>query len=73
MILITGNRNADGNQSLEVTMRKFSRADSLPVLTIADPNRVMYERQYAERVAVQVLEILTDMDRFLGAWRMYIP
>jgi hypothetical protein len=73
MILVTGNRNAAGEDSLEMVMRRLSQADSLPVLTIADPDRVMRDRRYAEIVAVQVLDILLDLDRFRGSHRTYIP
>ena len=73
MVLITGNRNADDDDSLEVTMRKLCQPNSLPVLTIADPNRVMYDREYAERVAVQIIDILMDLDRVRGTRRIYVP
>ncbi len=73
MILITGNRNADGENSLEATMRRLCRDDSLPVLTIADTNRVNFDREYANAVAVKVLEILLDLDRLRGTRRLFIP
>lgn len=73
MILITGNRNADGENSLEVTMRRLGRDDCLPVLTIGDPDRVISDRVYASAVAVKVLEILLDLDRLRGTRRLYIP
>lgn len=73
MLLITSNRNAHGEDSLEATMRPRCGPDSLSVLTIADSDRVMYDRQYAERVAVKVLEILLDLNRFRGTPRVYIP
>ena len=72
-ILITANRNAEGDDSLEVSMRRLGRQDSLPVLTIADPDRVMTDRLYAERVAVAVLAILLDLDRYRGTRRLYVP
>ncbi len=56
IVLVTGNRNADGENSLEVAINQFGTSRSLPVLTIADPDRLMRERDYAERVAAQLLE-----------------
>ena len=40
LVLITRNRNAHGPTSLEITIQSFSRPDSLPVFTLADPDRV---------------------------------
>ncbi len=41
IVLITGNRNAAGEESLEATLRRFGTARSLPVLTIGDTNRLI--------------------------------
>jgi hypothetical protein len=72
-LLLTGNRNADGDHSLEVTSRRLNRPDSLPVITIADEKRVMLDRQYAERVASQILEILYDVESLRGSRRLFVP
>ncbi len=40
IVLITGNRNADGATSLERTIRKFRNDQSLPVLTIRSAIRI---------------------------------
>src|ERR1051326_5946536 len=39
LILITGNRNDKGPVSLQAAIRRFGDPNSLPVLTIADPDR----------------------------------
>src|SRR5437868_5435965 len=39
--LVTGNRNADGPDSLEATIRTFNDATQLPVFTLANPNRIL--------------------------------
>lgn len=36
IVLLTGNRNAEGPDSLEVTIREHNTTGSLPVLTFAD-------------------------------------
>ncbi len=44
VVLITGNRNAEGPESLEATIRAFNTPDSLPILTLADPPRIFRDR-----------------------------
>jgi hypothetical protein len=73
LVLITGNRNAEGPDSLEATLRARNTPDTLPVFTIADPQRVLHSREYAERVAVRWLEYLLDIDRVRGTGRLYLP
>lgn len=72
-MLVTGNRNKEDDDSLEATMLKRNTPQSLPVLTIGDPDRVMVDRQYAHSVAVQVLDYLLDIDKVRGAMRLYVP
>lgn len=72
-VLITANRNADGPDSLDVALRERNAPDNLPIFTLADANRLLRDRYYAERVADQLLEYLYDIHRLLGAGRMYLP
>jgi hypothetical protein len=73
LVLITGNRNAKGNESLELTIRTRNAADSLPVVTISAGQRVMQDRAYAVRVADSLLEYLIDIDKVRGTGRLYVP
>jgi hypothetical protein len=73
IVLLTGNRNDDGPDSLEATMQRLNTPQSLPVLTIADARRVMFDHQYARLAAVQVLDYLLDIDKVRGAMRLYVP
>ena len=73
LVLITGNRNDDGADSLEATIRSENQPESLPVLTIADANRVLHERVYADSVAESVLDYLLRIDEVRGAGRLYVP
>jgi len=73
IVLITANRNSEGEDSLEVTMRRLCQADSLPVVTIADADRVMIDRGYAEKVAIQIFEVLLEIDRLRGTRRLFVP
>ena len=49
IVLLTANRNDEGPNSLEATIRTLNASSSLPVLTIADPELVLASRDYAER------------------------
>lgn len=73
LVLITGNRNADGPTSLEITIRAHNTAQSLPVFTLADVERVKNSRDYAERVLERLLEYLLDLDNCRGTGRLYLP
>lgn len=72
MILLTNNRNMEGADSLERTLREENKHDSLPVLTIANVGRFS-ERLYRERCATQLLEVILDLYLNLGRSRIYIP
>ena len=73
VVLVTGNRNDEGPDSLEATIRSRNTPDSLPVLTIASPKVFMKSRSYAERVAEKILECLLEIDTRRGAGRIWVP
>ena len=73
LVLITGNRNKRGADSLEAVIQRENQADSLPVITIADSGRVLRDRLYAERVAERLLDYLMRVDEIRGAGRIYVP
>ncbi len=73
IVLITGNRNAESHDSLEVAINKLGTSSSLPVVTIGDPNRLMRDRDYAEHVAGQLVQYLLDIDNLRGTGRLYVP
>ena len=72
MILLTNNRNMDGADSLEQTLRDENCPTSLPVVTVANVGRLS-ERNYRERCAFQLLEIALELNKHLGRSRIYIP
>lgn len=61
MILLTGNRNMIGEDSLEQTLREENTLSSLPVLTISRVDRLK-ERSYREHCAERLLEVLLDVE-----------
>jgi hypothetical protein len=73
IILLTANRSDEDTDSLEATIRDLNTPSSLPVLTIANPELVLVSQNYAERVAIQVLEYLLELDNFRGTGRLFVP
>jgi len=72
MILLTANRNMEGKNSLEQTMREENTPTSLPVLTISNDEHLR-EGIYRKRCIEKLLEILFDLDNYLGTGRIFIP
>jgi hypothetical protein len=76
LILITGNRNADGPDSLEMVIRDGPE-DALPVFTIADGGRIMSDFAFAQVVASALMDAIDDLtcrpETILGAGRVYLP
>jgi hypothetical protein len=73
VILLTGNRNADGPDSLETTLRAHNSAESLPVFTVGNLGQLMKSREYAERVVEKLVGYLLDIDKYRGTGRLYLP
>lgn len=72
MPLLTDNRNMKGDDSLEQTIREEPTADSLPVVTIGSLDR-MEESDYRQQCANRLIEIVVDLDHYLGYSRLFIP
>lgn len=73
MILLTNNRNMKGRDSLAQTLREENQSTSLPVVTIGDVERIRNEREYRERCVSRLVEILLDVETYLGTGRLFIP
>lgn len=72
MILLTANRNMIGDDSLERTIREENTATSLPVLTIGNVE-YLRDRLYRNACVERLLEIVLDLENYMGTARMYIP
>ena len=70
-VLITGNR-ASGSESLEQVIRNHSKADSLPVVTIGDPQRLVRDPRYTRSCAICLLDLLERLDALRGTGRLFI-
>ena len=73
VVLLTANRNDDSPESLEATIQQHNTPAALPVFTLANEQRVLRDRLYAEAVADRMLEFLFDIDRYWGTGRRFLP
>ncbi len=72
MLLLTANRNMDGEDSLEQTIRAENTSTALPVITISTIGR-MVEAPYRIRCATRLAEIVIYLSNYLGTGRLFIP
>lgn len=72
MLLLTGNRNMTGEDSLEQTIRDENTSTSLPTVTIASMERLP-ESGYRTRCAHRLAEFVAYMEQYLGVGRLFIP
>ena len=72
-IVVTANRHDEGPDSLESPIQQHNTPQSLPVFTLANDQRVLRDRQYAETVADRLIEALFDIDSYRGTGRLCWP
>jgi hypothetical protein len=73
VVLITGNRNKESDDSLEATINAHNTPASLPVLTLSDPDQFVQSRAYANRVVETLLQFLLGIDNVRGTGRLWLP
>ena len=73
LVLLTGNRNQDGPDSLEATIRTHNTPTCLPVFTVADSEQMRRSPAYRERIAIRLLEYLQDIEQLRGTGRLFLP
>lgn len=73
VILLTANRNMKGEDSLEQVIREDNTPDSLPVITIGNLERFSKEASYRSRCADRIIEIVLDIENYMGVGRVFIP
>lgn len=71
LLLLTGNRNMDGPDSLGQTIEDLNGPDALPVLTIGVRERVL-EAACREDCAYRIADIISELDRVRGTGRLFI-
>ncbi|MEM6840208.1 MAG: ACP S-malonyltransferase [Cyanobacteria bacterium P01_H01_bin.121] len=72
MILLTANRSMKGKDSLEQVMREENTSESLPVITVSNADRLLNNSEYRGRCVESLIEIVLDIDTYLGARRIFI-
>ena len=72
MLLLTANRNAKGQDSLEQTIREEGTSTSMPVLTVGSLDRLV-EREYREQCSARIADIVLYIENYLGVSRIFIP
>ena len=72
MILLTANRSMKGEDSLEQVLREECIPTSLPVITLANVDRIV-EREYREECIDRLIEIALYLENYLGVSRLFIP
>src|SRR6266404_533354 len=71
--LLTANRNQESDDSLEATIRRESKPDDLPVLTLADAQRLYASSAYLDKVVERLLDYLLNQEHYRGAGRLFLP
>jgi hypothetical protein len=71
-VLITANRSGGAN-SLTTIIDELSGPDSLPVITLSDPQRIIRDSAYAETSALRLLDYLDRIASLRGTGRLFIP
>lgn len=73
LLLLTDNRNDDGPDSLESTIRTINTSTSLPVFTIADARRLGTSAEYRHTIIDRLLRYLLEVDNIRGTGRLFLP
>src|SRR5215510_13710793 len=71
-LLITGNRSS-GEGSLDQTIAELGGPESLPVLIIGDPRRVIRDAVYARECAISLLDFVERIETLRGTGWLFIP
>jgi len=72
MILLTANRKMNEKDSLEETIREENTPSSLPVITISTIEK-LHQKPYRLKCIYRIIEIILDLDNYLGTGRIFIP
>ncbi|MEY3866660.1 MAG: ACP S-malonyltransferase [Microcoleaceae cyanobacterium] len=73
MLLLTANRSMKGKDSLEQVMREEITPNSLPVITIGNADRLLNDSEYRERCVESLIEIMLNINDYMGVSRLFIP
>jgi uncharacterized protein (DUF433 family) len=68
----THKAEVEAEYQLDQTIREENTLTSLPVITVSSAHR-LDERLYRERCGSRLIEIIMDLDNYLGVGRLFIP
>jgi hypothetical protein len=54
-------------------IREEITSTSLPVITISDGDRLLNDSEYWQRCAIRLVEIVLDINTYMGVSRLFIP
>jgi hypothetical protein len=72
LLLVTNNRNNDGETSLSVTIERENTPDALPVATVSD-KEALRQADYRQRVAHTLAQIILYPELYCGTGRLFVP
>jgi hypothetical protein len=73
LYLLTNNRNDEGPDSLEATIRTRNTAACWPVFTFSDADRLYQSKDYADRVVESLFDHLLRIESLRGTGRLFLP
>jgi hypothetical protein len=73
MSLLTANRSMKGKDSLEQVIREENTPNSLPVITIGNADRLLNDWEYREFCVERLIEIVLNINAYMGVNRLFIP
>jgi predicted nuclease of predicted toxin-antitoxin system len=73
ILLLTANRKMKGKDALEKVLRQENTFNSFPVITIGNAERVLDERDYRDQCVDRLLEIVINIENYMGVGRLFIP
>jgi hypothetical protein len=62
-----------GENSLEQVIREDNNMKSLPVVTLGNLDRFSKEANYRSRCADSIIEIVLNIEDYMGVGRIFIP
>jgi hypothetical protein len=74
-VLLTDNRNDEGEDSLQRTLDTAWRVGHLPVVTVSDKRRLIRDEDYALRLAAHVADVLygAAQGEYRDQPRIFVP
>jgi hypothetical protein len=66
-------QRSSGEGSLDQTIAEQAGQESLPVLTIGDPRRAIWDPVYARECVISLLDFVERIETLRGTGRLFVP